>query len=108
MSEMERELLGSIPSASLSAAIMNTSRLASAPVAVALKPESLHFGLGGLRQRVDRRIHFRSCLDANFDHLFARIVRAQDPRHPPVSFRVLHHLRGTLEFEIPAGEWISH
>ena len=72
MSHTESELLGSIPSASLSGAIMSASRLAGTPVAVAFEPELLHFGLGGPRQGVDRRKHFRSCLDANFDNLLER------------------------------------
>src|SRR6266568_5801165 len=108
MSNTESELLGSIPSASLSGAIMSASRLASAPVAVALKPEPLHFGFGGLRQRVDRRKHFRSCLDANFDNLLERIVRPRDPRDLPVRFRVLHHLRHALEPKALARERVHH
>src|SRR5215469_13084095 len=108
MSNTESELLGSIPSASLSGAIMTASYLASAPVAVALNPEPLHFGRGGLRQSVDRRKHFRSCLHASFDSLLKRIVRPQDPRNLPVSFRVLHHLRHALEPKTLVGERVRH
>src|SRR4029077_16703926 len=104
MFNTESELLGSNPSASLSGAIMSASRLASAPVAVALQPELLHVRLGTPRQRVDRRKHFGSCLDANFDNLLERIVRPQDPRDPPVRVRVLHHFRRALEPKTPAGE----
>src|SRR5262249_6687550 len=108
MSNTESELLGSIPSASLSGAIMTASHLASAPVAVALKPEPLHFGRGGLRQSVDRRKHFRSCLEANFDNLLKRTVRPQDPRNLPVSFCVLHYLRHALEPKTLADERVHH